>query len=140
MWYNYFAYFGIRFFRYVCITYWNNVTATFYFRTSFWRNFFTPRLRYLFVQWSYFCLTTLQVPYIFVRLNCVNCVRKLSYKLLFFSFTSFLLTNFSSIWFPKSLITVSMKLMLIFTWSYFIYFAFLQKTRINSSKQFRKLK
>ena len=89
MWYNYFAYFGIRFFRYVCITYWNNVTATFYFRTSFWRNFFTPRLRYLFVQWSYFCLTTLQVPYIFVRLNCVNCVRKLSYKLLFFSYIIF---------------------------------------------------
>ena len=42
--------FWITFLWCVCITYWNNVTATFRFRFLLRRNFFTSQLCYLFFQ------------------------------------------------------------------------------------------
>ena len=42
--------FWITFLWYVCITYWNKVTATFRFCLLLRRNFITSQLRYLFVQ------------------------------------------------------------------------------------------
>ena len=42
--------FWITFLWYVCITYWNNVTATFRFRLLLRRNFIMSQLRYSFVR------------------------------------------------------------------------------------------
>ena len=41
-----------------CITYWNNITATSRFRLSLWHTFITSQLRYLFVKWGSFLMTS----------------------------------------------------------------------------------
>ena len=46
--------FWITLLWYVCITYWNNVTATFHFSLLLRHNFITSQLRYLFVQFFSF--------------------------------------------------------------------------------------
>ena len=55
------------FLLHVCITYWNNVTATFRFRLLLRRNFLTSQLRYLFVRMISF------FDDVIITLNYRNC-------------------------------------------------------------------
>ena len=59
--------FWITFVWYVCITYWNNVTATFRFCLSLWHTFIISQLHYIFVERVAFS------PDVRIKLNYWNC-------------------------------------------------------------------
>ena len=58
---------GSSFVWYVCITYWNNVTATFRFCLSLWHTFIISQLHYIFVERVAFS------PDVRIKLNYWNC-------------------------------------------------------------------
>ena len=77
--------FWITFLWYVCIKYWNNVTATVSFCVSLW-HFITTQLRYLFAQRSTFWWRQNYVE-LSKLLERVTCVWKLRYKWSVFSWS-----------------------------------------------------